>query len=105
MFTELIRPLFIVAWLLINKESEDEKQSARCDFDSQKILNSLFEINSALFIISPETMQQAVWFQSETGNMITHSFTFEMILAVVRTLICWETNQLSDHGFDVFLCI
>lgn len=51
MFTELIRPLFIVAWLLINKESEDEKQSAHGDFNFEKrfhILNSLFEINSAL---------------------------------------------------------
>lgn len=52
MFTELIRPLFIVAWLFINKESEDEKQSAHGDFVFQKrfhILNSLFKkINSAL---------------------------------------------------------
>lgn len=40
MFTELIRPLFIAAWLLINKESEgqlcDEKQSSHAGFDFQK---------------------------------------------------------------------
>lgn len=41
MLTELIRPLFIIAWLLINKESKawltNEKiESAHGDFDFQR---------------------------------------------------------------------
>lgn len=65
--SELIRPLFTVAGLLINKESEaqlcDEKQSSHTDFDFQKrkkmhflsCLCSSCEINSAfsLFPVKP----------------------------------------------------